>query len=314
MDSVHIIATRLGRTNVPVGADGEKVIYLTAKLANVKVSYLGQISDYMRLLRLWNGLIAALAVLLGAVVATGWGEIEDIWVDLLLGILVVVLFMGVGNALNDYLDIETDRVAHPERPLVKEAISRKSAKAMIVILFAACVLVAALLAMFAFIIVILAMAGIVTYELRLKRSGLAGNLMISVLVGALFMFGGAIAENPDKTIVLASLAGLATLGREIVKDIEDVKGDAARRTLPKMIGTRRAGIIASVAVIGAVLLSPVPYLLGHLELAYLFFVFCADGIFIVGVFSQFGNPARGQQIFKMAMVLALLAFVVGVPI
>lgn len=300
--------------NTPVGADGEKVIYLTAKLAKAKVSYLGQISDYMRLLRLWNGLIAGLAVLLGAVVATGWSEVQDIWLGLLLGILIVAMFMGAGNALNDYFDVETDRIAHPERPLVRGTISKKAAKATIIVLFAACVVVAVFLNVIAFAVVVLAMAGMIVYELKLKQSGLAGNLMISVLVGGLFMFGGAIAEGPDRTLILASLAGLATLGREIVKDIEDVRGDATRKTLPKMIGAKRAGIIASVSVIGAVLLSPAPYLLGHLDLAYLFFVSCADGLFIVGVFTQFGNPARGQLIFKLAMVLALLAFVVGVPV
>ena len=278
------------------------------------MSYLGQISDYMRLLRLWNGLIAGLAVLLGAVVATGWSELEDIRMDLLLGILTVVMFMGAGNALNDYFDVGTDRIAHPERPLVKGTISGTAAKTTIIVMFTACLLVAVFLNVLAFIVVVLAMASMIIYELRLKRSGLSGNLMISVLVGALFMFGGAIADSPDRTLILASLAGLATLGREIVKDIEDVRGDTTRNTLPKLIGTKRAGIVASVSVIGAVLLSPAPYLLGHLDLPYLLFVSCADGLFIVGVFSQFGNPARGQQIFKMAMVLALLAFVVGVPV
>ena len=48
------------------------------------------------------------------------------------------------------------------------------------------------------------------------------------------------------------MAGLATLGREIVKDIEDVDADFDRNTLPKRIGKRNAGLAGSIAFVAAV--------------------------------------------------------------
>lgn len=277
------------------------------------MSALGVFAEYMRLLRLWNGFIAALAVLLGVLVATGWSELGNELYSTILGVAIVILFMGAGNALNDYFDVENDRLAHPSRPLVTGTISRRAALYSAGVLFASCLALSITLNVLWASIIALLMLGMIAYELKLKNLGFPGNLMIAFLVAALFMFGGVIAENPTNTVILASLAGLATLGREIVKDIEDVSGDISRKTLPKRIGSRNAGIMALIAIAIAVALSPGPFIQGQLSASYLIIILVADAIFIYGAFLQFRNPGRGQRLFKIAMVAALLGFVLGVP-
>jgi len=270
------------------------------------------VAEYMKLLRLWNGAIAALGLLLGAAVAIGISNLDSHLFELALGVIIVVLFVGAGNSLNDYYDVEIDRIAHPTRPIVKGTVSRRTALLSAGVMFAACFALSIWINLLSFAIVALAIIGMAAYELKLKRAGLVGNIMIGLLVAALFEFAGAVVGRADLAIELALLAALAMLGREIVKDIEDMDGDLTRKTLPRTVGAKRAGYIALVPTLAAVALSPMPYLQNLLTYLYLFVVIIADVIFIYGGTVQLNDPKRGQKIYKWAMIVALLAFAVGV--
>ncbi|MCJ7517463.1 MAG: UbiA family prenyltransferase [Methanomassiliicoccales archaeon] len=270
------------------------------------------VAEYMKLLRLWNGAIAALGLLLGAAVAIGINNLDSHLFELALGTIIVVLFVGAGNSLNDYYDVEIDRIAHPKRPIVKGTVSRRIALLSAGVMFAACFALSIWINLLSLAIVALAIIGMAAYELKLKRAGLVGNIIIALLVAALFEFAGAVVGRADLAIELALLAALAMLGREIVKDIEDMDGDLTRKTLPRTVGAKRAGYIALVPTLAAVALSPMPYLQNLLTYLYIFVVIIADVIFVYGGIVQLSNPKRGQKIYKWAMIVALLAFAVGV--
>ena len=268
--------------------------------------------ELMKLFRLWNGLIATLGLLLGAAVATGLGNLAD-WInELILGAVVVLLFVGAGNSLNDYFDVETDKIAHPNRPLPKGTLSRRVALYSSAAMFAGCIILGIFINLISLSIVILAIIAMIAYELKMKSLGFAGNIVIALLVAALFEFSGSVVGMPEMTLVLATLSGLATLGREIVKDIEDIEGDLTRSTLPKKIGARKAGYVAIIPTLFAVGLSPIPFLQNQLTLFYLIVVAVADALFIYGAIIQLKSPNRGQKIYKVAMIVALIAFAVGV--
>jgi geranylgeranylglycerol-phosphate geranylgeranyltransferase len=288
-----------------------QVIYLMASM-RWKMGDSNVVAEYMKLLRLWNGAIAALGLLLGATVAIGISNLESHLFDLALGATIVVLFVGAGNSLNDYYDVEVDRIAHPKRPIVRGTISRRTALLSAGVMFAVCLALSIWINLPSLAIVALAIIGMVAYELRLKRIGLAGNIMIALLVVALFEFAGAVVGRADLVVELALLAALATLGREIVKDIEDMEGDVARKTLPRIVGAKRAGYIALIPTLAAVALSPMPYLQNSLTYLYLFVVIIADVAFVYGGIVQLSDPKKGQKIYKWAMIVALLAFAVGV--
>lgn len=268
--------------------------------------------EIMKLFRLWNGLIATLGLLLGAVISTGLGDLID-WIDeLILGAIVVLLFVGAGNSLNDYFDVETDKIAHPTRPLPKGTISRKFALYSSGVMFACCIILGLFINLLSLAIIILAIIAMIGYELKMKGLGFAGNVVIALLVAALFEFSGSVVGMPEKTIILATLSGLATLGREIVKDIEDMEGDLTRSTLPKKIGVKKAGYVAIIPTLFAVGLSPIPYLQDQLTILYILVVAIADMLFIYGAIIQLKSPNKGQKIYKVAMIVALIAFAVGV--
>ena len=267
---------------------------------------------YLNLFRLGNCAMGALGALLAAVICAGVDDASGFWLEILLSMAVVVFFTAAGNSLNDYYDRDIDKVAHPERPIPSGGVSAAAARSIAVALFVVAFVLSLFVNAWSVGIVVVSIAIIVGYERWLKAEGLAGNLAISWLTGALFLFGGAAVGRLELAWILAALAFLATLGREIVKDIQDVEGDKGfRRTLPIGIGLRNAGIAGSAAFVAAVVLSPLPYLLDLLSIWYVPVVAAADGIFIYCALIHFKNPEKGQKIAKLGMVIALLAFFVG---
>lgn len=249
-------------------------------------------------------------LLMSVLIATGT-SITDYWNYIVPAAFVVFFFVAAGNSLNDYMDQEVDKVAHPERPIPSGKMRPNTARTISVYCFAAALIASFFLMYEATLVVVVAMALMLVYELSTKKKGFSGNLTIGLLTGMLFVFGGSVVGMMDKTIVIALMAGLATVGREIVKDIQDMEADFDRNTLPKRIGKRNAGIVGSVAFVTAVALSPVPYLTNVFGQGYLLVVLAADAIFIYCSIVHFRNPTRGQQLAKYGMLVALVAFLVG---
>ena len=80
------------------------------------------------LMRMKNILLASVATPVGALLALGDLTSIKEYPEVLFATTSVLFFMGAGNAMNDLRDIEIDRVAHPNRPLAREALSEKEAK------------------------------------------------------------------------------------------------------------------------------------------------------------------------------------------
>ncbi len=267
---------------------------------------------FVGLLRLGNCVMGALGALLAALICAGPELLLDYTVEVVLSMAIVVLFTGAGNALNDYFDREVDKVAHPERPIPMGRVSPRSALALSAIMFSLTVLTSVFVNLWSVLMVVTSIIFMVAYETLLKAEGLAGNLVISWLTGALFLFGGAAVDRMEVAWPLAALAFLATLGREIVKDVQDIDGDrGSRTTLPMRVGARNAGLAASAAFVGAVAMSPVPYLLDQLSVWYVPVVAVADGMFIYCLAVHFSDPGKGQKVAKLAMLVALIAFLLG---
>jgi geranylgeranylglycerol-phosphate geranylgeranyltransferase len=222
---------------------------------------------------------------------------------------------GAGNAVNDYYDAEIDAVNKPDRPIPSGRISRRGAAYLSAGLFAAAlVLTVAFLPTLAVGIGVVNLAVLVVYSSHLKRTPLVGNVAVAYLAGSAFLFGGATAGGVEFTVVLFVLASLANLGREIVKDVEDMEGDAAEgaRTLPLIWGERRALALGTASVVFAVMLSPLPYFaFEEFGAAYLAAVIGADVVLLEGTRRSWGSPASGQKLLKAAMFVALVAFVAG---
>src|SRR5690606_29892373 len=145
---------------------------------------------------------------------------------------------AAGNIINDYFDIEIDKINKPGRPLAAGYISKKSALIFYGLLNAAALFAAIQLNFDVFLITVSTQVLLFFYSYKLKNIPLAGNLVVALLTGLVFIFGGAAAGNVSKLIIPALFAFLINLIREIIKDAEDVKGDSAAglKTFPIVNG------------------------------------------------------------------------------
>lgn len=270
---------------------------------------------YISLGRPLTSLMIGLAVFASAFIGAGSG-ISDHAFPVFLGFAVAFLFGIAGNAINDYLDYENDKINHPERPLPSGRLRRTQALWFSIIFFVISLLLAVYLSLItdiaALLVAAAAMAFQIGYEMKWKHEKIIGNVIIGTQTALAFIFGGIIVGKATITGVIAAAVFLSIVGREIVKDIEDVGGDRDRTTLPMMIGVRNAGFVASFLIILAVLVSPLPYYpLQIFGLEYILVVSLADLLLICSLPVIFKNARMARKMIKFAMLVAIFAFISG---
>jgi geranylgeranylglycerol-phosphate geranylgeranyltransferase len=272
----------------------------------------------IQIVRPTNVLVSFVGTIVGGLVARSFGAgiTPTLWVFLVLAGVSTACVTAAGNVLNDVLDIEVDRTNHPDRPLVTGALRVDFAKGMVVALFLTGVIVvipviaAQPLVGVIFGLAVLALLG---YEFLLKAQGFVGNLVVAFLTAMVFLYGGAAAGNATLLLPFAGMAFLATLSREVIKDMEDMRGDVGRSTLPMRFGLPFSSRVAQGAVVVALALSAVPLLwfvapLSVAGIAYLAIVALADIVFVVSVAFLPDRLHYEQTMSKVAMTIALFAF------
>ncbi len=265
---------------------------------------------YLRLFRLGNAVMGFIGVIAGAFIAAGL-DIGGYWINILIACLIVVAVMAGGNSVNDYVDREIDKTAHPERPIPMGEIEPEHAlRVGLASLVLACLISVLMRSAPLTCIVVAACILMVLYEMVLKQKGFAGNLTIGVLTGMVFLFGGAVVGNMADAAIFAVMAFLATTGREVTKDIEDMESDEGRSTLPMMIGERNAAFVSAAFFVTGPVLSLWPFFSGKLGILYLS-VLLADAMFIYAALVVFKDPRKAQKTAKAAMFAAIVAFVLG---
>ena len=279
----------------------------------------------LELIRPINCVLAGIAVLIGGVV--GSGRINFAGPDAyILTFLVAALVAGGGNAINDYFDQAIDKINRPKRPIPSGRMKPETALRIARGLLIAGILVSVgLKNPYCFAIAGLNSLMLVLYAEKLKRMGLPGNLTIGYLVGSTFLFGGVAISPygsgplvPTELWVLVLMAALSTVGRELIKGIEDMPGDRklGLRTFPLTYGARKAAVVSALFILTAVGLSPIPYLEGIFGRAYLLPLLASIGFFLAATALILWKPdpkqaKRASLACKLGMGLGLAAFLAG---
>ncbi len=241
----------------------------------------------------------------------------------MLASIAAALICAGGNALNDFFDIESDRISHPGRPLIGGTVPSYLAIMVWIVANLAAVVISIFLHPIQLIIAVSAIIILVWYNVWLKRTVIWGNLAVAILGGAVFIFGGLC--NPQLSLkfpgaLIPSLfAFLFHLGRELIKDIADYEGDKSQhiRTLPAVISPLGSLILASFISTALIVLTVYPIWQKWYNPAYgLIVVFLAD-IPLIGflAFSWFAQRldrfALTATAMKVMMVLGMAAFLFG---
>lgn len=285
------------------------------------------VRTYLELMRYKNCLMAGFAAIIGTLLSfnilasNAYGSHSPVNFPVFysgLVFLVVFLVSGAGNTINDYFDIKIDSINRPERPIPSGRVKLKEALYFSFLLFALGTALAFSINPVCGSIALFNSLLLIFYAKILKGTPLFGNLSIGYLTGSTFLFGASVFgfEGLRTLFVLFVLSALAITAREIVKDIEDMEGDKMEGadTLPLRIGAKKASYLAVLIGFLAVFLSPLPYLMSVLGLRYLYLVLLADLGFLAAIHQILirNNPAKSSKMFKIAMFLALLAFIAGV--
>lgn len=185
-------------------------------------------------------------------------------IDFLVLLSSVLFITAAGYVINDIYDIEVDKINNPDKVIISQLISKKNgwifyfALSFIGLLLGIYISFEKQLTFFSlfFIGPILLLF---FYSKFLKRLPLIGNLLISILVSLpiflVYEFQNILAvKNNMFTNLFLSIvifqyllfAFITTLIRELIKDIEDIKGDynLKMKTLPILIGKKRTRNIA----------------------------------------------------------------------
>jgi geranylgeranylglycerol-phosphate geranylgeranyltransferase len=221
--------------------------------------------SYLKLLRITNLVLLSAGVVLGFWLAHGSGHLHR----LTMIIFAAICAAGFGNVVNDIADIKTDRISHPKRPLACGDISKNSAIVYAVILAGAGIITAFFASFPHGIGTVAPILLLLAYALYLKGTPLAGNILVSVLVGYGIVFGGMFSSGLHRLFVPAILAFLLNLPREIAKDVQDEQGDrvAGYITTASLPHPVLRSIIGVCGVVYAFLVV-VPYLMRDFGIAY----------------------------------------------
>ncbi len=272
-------------------------------------------NPYIALTRPGNAVLTAIAVIAGAFIASG-PDIVNFQTEIIICCVSAMMLVGGGNALNDYNDRESDKENHPNRPIPSGDISAEAALNYSQLLLGGglLILLFTLDNKMPFVIALMGMLTLVAYESGLKAAGITGNVSVGFMSGAVFLYAGMAVNNPGPTLWMFGLAFLATISREIIKDIQDLEGDRDRRTLPSRIGIDFSLNIAIVILLIAIGLSytAINQFDNNAMSAYVGGITLANALMIFGSYNAKNKDYfMGQKNIKQGMGLAMLAFIVA---
>jgi 4-hydroxybenzoate polyprenyltransferase len=210
-----------------------------------KVRFWDFLAGSVRLVRMSNLLIVAITQYLTRILLIGprheWRQIIS---DPKLFVLSLstVCIAAAGYIINDYFDIKIDIVNKPERVVVGRYLKRRWAMGAHQVLNVVGAALGLLLGVWVFLVNVFSITLLWFYSERYKRAPFIGNLIVSLLTGfSLLILTLNYPANRRLVLIYAVFSFFISLIREIVKDMEDIRGDEAHgcRTLPIIWGIRR---------------------------------------------------------------------------
>lgn len=199
--------------------------------------------DFFRLIRWLNLFIIVLTQYAAAWCLSQYLQLSHFFeLRFILLVTGTVLVAAAGYILNDYMDVKLDMVNKPAKVVIGKTISRRWAMVWHFIFNGTALVIGFFLSLKLAAIFLFSEVLLWIYSSRLKKRFFSGNFAVAALTAVSMLilpaFDGNILWKP--IIAYAIFAFLLTLVREIVKDMEDMKGDASHQceTLPIVLGLR----------------------------------------------------------------------------
>jgi geranylgeranylglycerol-phosphate geranylgeranyltransferase len=231
--------------------------------------------------------------------------------------------------LNDYFDIEVDKINDPKRPIPSGEIKPKQALTFGIILIAIGVLMGIGIDLYEYFYVGSAQIGVsivtgvvcaimaAAYTRYMKRFSIVGNMAVSVGVWLGFLYGDLVLDFQVSylTQCMGAAAFFLNFGREVSKGIMDVEGDRENNvtTVATALGSRWTAIISAAIIFLAIPASIIPLFIAQASWVYLFSINVIQAL-VLAVCIWILIDYRPETIKKIkyvvlvTMLLALIAF------
>jgi 4-hydroxybenzoate polyprenyltransferase len=231
----------------------------------------------LRLTRFWNLVIIGMSQYFAAIFLIDRQLVFD-WKLLILASSTAII-AAAGYIINDYYDIKIDLINKPERVVIGKSITRRYALLFHTVLSVSGVLIGFFLGWQIGVIHFMSAFLLWWYSNSLKRQPFIGNFVVAWLTGISVVIVNVLYDTTNALVIIYALfAFFMTLVREIIKDMEDLKGDNTFgcKTLPIIWGIRNTKFVLYLLLAVFVLL---------VILMNLFYAQLPDYYFIVFLFA-----------------------------
>ncbi len=282
------------------------------------IDWISTIGDFAHLFRLPVSMLAALAGCATIYALNAATPLQQY----LLTATILIGMTSAACAINDYWDLDKDRIDHSDRPLPSGRLSLQQAWRAAVILFACALLAAVPLGLYPFILVTVSTVLLWNYSHLLTYSGIVGNVVVATIIAALIFLGSLVADRPFAMLYPIWFLFCYALAKEIIWDVHDAEGDRSQGivTVANQWGAPVAFSITW-GLLG-VLMGSIPVALHLLSMAHplLFAVFSLVALLSLGTalarYQQQPSAIAYQRLVlweRLSVVFGVLALLATAP-
>jgi 4-hydroxybenzoate polyprenyltransferase len=208
------------------------------------------IESLLKLTRFGNLIIIGLAQYFTAGFLIAMHTLNDVKL-FLLSVSTICIAAG-GYIINDYYDVKIDYINKPDRVIIGKSITRRYAILFHVVLSSIGILLGVYLSWSIAAVNVASVFLLWFYSNNLKRLPFVGNFTVAFLTGlSIFVVDLFYRTHNSLVVIYAVFAFFMTLVREVIKDMEDLKGDNSFgcKTLPIVWGIRKTKILIYIILI-----------------------------------------------------------------
>ncbi len=284
-------------------------------------------NPWLRIMRPFNCFLISMCAIVGWVADKGTSAFTEQWPALIMTFIGGWALSAAAMILNDYFDIEVDKINQPQRPIPNGEIKPKTALIVGIVLVILGILLGlgidfysyyALEGVFGVAIVtaIINSVILIIYTNYLKKYSILGNLAVSFGVWFGFMYGDLVVDFTFNIFpeTLGFAAFVLNFGREMMKGIMDIEGDRANKvtTVATALGVKATAVISAITYLLAIssALLPIKFAevswvyVGTISVAFILAILCAVWILI-------DQSTRSIVIIKTLILITMLAALIA---
>ena len=278
-------------------------------------------------MRPFNCFLLSMCAIVGWIAAKGIIAITEQWPALIMTFIGGWALSAAAMILNDYFDIEVDKINQPQRPIPNGEIKPRTALTVGIVLVVLGILLGIGIDLYSYFAIdgvfgvslvtaIICAILVFAYTNYMKRYSLLGNFGVSIGVWFGFMYGDLVIDFTFNVFpeTLGFAAFILNFGREIMKGIMDMEGDSKNgvTTVATALGVIPTAIISASTYILAIISALIPIFVAgaswvyaaSISVALIMALICATWVLI-------NQSRRSIVIIKTIVLYTMLAALVA---